>query len=228
MGKCLFVTGTGTDVGKTYVTALVVKRLRDSGRNAGYYKAAISGAEQRPEGKLWPGDACYVNEIAGLGETWDRLVSYVYPEAVSPHLAAKLRQEPMDFRKVEEDFLRAKSHYDYLTMEGSGGIVCPLRWDEEEHVVLDDLVKRLGLSVLLVADAGLGTINGTVLTVSYLRSRQIPVKGIVLNRFHPGDVMEEDNLAMVEEMTGVPVVAKVKEGDETLEMDGAALAALYE
>lgn len=228
MGKCLFVTGTGTDVGKTYVTALIVKKLREGGKNAGYYKAAISGAEKMVDGALLPGDAYYVNEVANIGEKTQHLVSYVYSEAVSPHLAAKIQKKPIEFRKIAADFSWAKNHYDYLTMEGSGGIICPLRWDEQEHMILDDLIKKLGLSVLIVAEAGLGTINAAVLTVSHLKSRQIPIKGIILNRYHPGDVMENDNLLMIEAMTGVRVVAKVKENETELDINVEELARFYE
>ena len=228
MGKSLFVTGTGTDVGKTYVTALIVKKLRESGKNAGYYKAAISGAERDEQGELLPGDALYVNETARIGEQTSRLVSYVYPEAVSPHLAAKLNRCPIDFQRISQDFQSAKERYNYLTMEGSGGIVCPLRWDDREHLGLDDLVHKLGLSVLVVAHAGLGTLNSTVLTIEHLRLREIPVKGILLNHFHPGNCMEEDNRRMVEEMTSVPVLAVIQENAADLEMDAEVLASLYE
>lgn len=229
MGKALFITGTGTDVGKTYVTALIVKCLRDAGLDAGYYKAAISGAEKDEEdGTLHAGDALYVKETAELSETQEELVSYVYEAAVSPHLAAQLDNKPIDFDVVEKDFRRALSQHEYITMEGSGGIICPLRWDKEQHVILDDLVLRLGLGALIVADAGLGTINAAVLTVEHLRARGIPVRGIILNRFHEGDVMEEDNLDMVEALTGVKVVATVKSGDEALDMDAKELAALYQ
>lgn len=227
MGKCLFITGTGTDIGKTYVTGLIVKKLRDAGRKAGYYKAALSGAEIGKKGELLPGDALYVNRIASIGETVPNLVSYIYKEAVSPHLAAKLNKEPIDFDKVETDFQRAKTKYDYLTMEGSGGIICPLRWDEKRHVILDDLVKKLGLAVMIVADAGLGTINNAVLTVEHLRARAIPVQGIILNNYHPGDVMEEDNRKMIEAITGVKVIAVVGKGDTELAIEADALASLY-
>lgn len=229
MGKALFITGTGTDVGKTYVTALIVKCLRDAGLDAGYYKAAISGAEKDEEdGTLHAGDALYVKEIAELSETQEELVSYVYEAAVSPHLAAQLDNNPIDFDVVEKDFRRALSQHEYITMEGSGGIICPLRWDKEQHVILDDLVLRLGLGALIVADAGLGTINAAVLTVEHLRARNIPIRGIILNRFHDGDIMEEDNLDMVEALTGVKVVATVKSGDEALDMDAEELAKLYQ
>ncbi len=228
MGKALFVTGTGTDIGKTYVTALIVKKLRDSGRSSGYYKAAISGAETDETGRLLPGDALYVKQTAQIGESPAPLVSYVYPEAVSPHLAARLNHDPIRMERIDRDFALAKASFDYLTMEGSGGIICPLRWDEEEKFGLDDMVKHLGLSVLMVAHAGLGTINAAVLTAKYLDSRRIPVKGIILNHFHPHDIMEEDNLRMIEEMTGIPVVATVRDNAKELDMAAEKLASLYE
>ena len=227
MGKCLFVTGTGTDVGKTYVTGLIVKRLRDAGISAGYYKAAVSGATVDEAGCLVPDDAAYVNSVAGLHKPLEELVSFIYPDAVSPHLAAKLHRVPLDMEKVQRDFSWARDRHEYLTVEGSGGIVCPLRWDETAHIGLDDLVQRMGIPVLVVADSGLGTINATVLTVEHLHHRRIPVRGIVLNRFHEENVMEQDNLCMVEEMTGVPVLAKVQEGAQALDMEVEKLSALY-
>ena len=229
MGKALFITGTGIGVGKTYVAALIVKRLRDAGLDAGYYKAAISGAEKDEEdGTLHAGDALYVKEIAELPEAQEELVSYIYEAATAPHLAAQLDNNPIDFDRVEKDYQRALAAHDYLIMEGIGGIICPLRWDKTEHLLLDDLVKRLCLDVLIVADAGLGTINATTLTVEHLRGRGIPIRGIILNRFHNGDIMEEDNLDMIEAITGIKVIATVGSGDENLDMDAKALAALFE
>ena len=227
MGKALFITGTGTDVGKTYVTALIVKKLREAGLSSGYYQAARAGAVPAAAGSLQPGDARYVYRVAKLGESVGDLVSYVYEDAVSPHLAAKLCQQPIDFARVREDFACAKERCDYLTMEGSGGIICPLRWDATQHVVLDDLVKELDLGVLVVADAGLGTINSTVLTIEHLRRREIPVRGVIFNRYVSGDRMQEDNAAMIEQLTGVKVLACVKEGDQDLDIADAVLHRLY-
>jgi len=226
MGKALFVTGTGTDIGKTYVTGLIVKCLRDAGFAAGYYKAALSGAEVAADGTLLPGDALHVAHVAGLNAA-DVTVSYVYRDAVSPHLAAQIEHRPMDFAKVAQDYCRAKEHTDYLTVEGSGGIICPLRWDGDEHVVLDDLAVRLGLSALVVADAGLGTINAAVLTAEHLRARGIPLRGFIFNNWQ-GGLMQEDNVRMVEEITGARVLARVPHGAAELPMRADALAALYE
>jgi len=226
MGKALFVTGTGTDIGKTYVTGLIVKCLRDAGLSAGYYKAALSGAEVAADGTLLPGDALHVARVAGL-DAADVTVSYVYRDAVSPHLAAQIEHRPMDFAKVAEDYRRAKERTDYLTVEGSGGIICPLRWDDDEHVVLDDLAVRLGLAALVVADAGLGTINAAVLTAEHLHARGIPLRGFIFNNWQ-GGLMQEDNVRMVEEITGAHVLARVPHGATELPMGADALAALYE
>ena len=226
MGKALFVTGTGTDIGKTYVTGLIVKCLRDAGLSAGYYKAALSGAEVAADGTLLPGDALHVARAAGL-DAADVTVSYVYRDAVSPHLAAQIEHRPMDFAKVAEDYRRAKERTDYLTVEGSGGIICPLRWDDDEHVVLDDLAVRLGLAALVVADAGLGTINAAVLTAEHLYARGIPLRGFIFNNWQ-GGLMQEDNVRMVEEITGAHVLARVPHGATELPMGADTLAALYE
>ena len=85
MGRGLFITGTDTDVGKTYVTALLVKTLRSAGYDVGYYKAAISGARTVEES-----DAGFVNRFAQICEPEDMLLSYLYQNAVSPHLAARI------------------------------------------------------------------------------------------------------------------------------------------
>ena len=227
MGKALFVVGTGTDVGKTYVTGLIVKKLRDAGYRAGYYKAALSGAVPDAQGTLVPGDVRHVQDAAGFPPDGPAAVSYVYREAVSPHLAALWNDRPIDPDRVRADFARAKDYYELLTMEGSGGIICPLRWDAEQKLILDDLVKMLGLGALVVADAGLGTINAAVLTIAHLQRREIPVRGVILNNYHAGDPMEEDNRRMIEEMTGVPVIAGVAPNAAELDMDAARLAALY-
>lgn len=227
MGKAIFVTGTGTDVGKTYVTGLLVKKIRDAGLDGSYYKAALSGAEPDGQGNLVPGDAAWVKETAGLKDPLTDLVTYVYREAVSPHLAARINHRPVELETIREAFQKARARHEYLTMEGSGGILCPLRWDERQHLLLEDMIRALDLGCLLVADAGLGTINSTVLTVEYLQHRSIPVRGILFNRWKPGDRMQEDNRAMVEERTGIPVLACVKEGDRELEGPLDGLLAAY-
>lgn len=227
MSKKIFVAGTGTDVGKTYVAGLMVKKLKEGGRSAGYYKAAMSGNERLGDGSLIPGDALYVKKVSGIAQPLGQMCPYVYEEAVSPHLASRLEGNPVRLDVVEKGFGEVCREYEYVTVEGSGGILCPIRFDEEK-LWLEDVIQRLGLSCVLVADAGLGTINSVGLTAEYMRSKRIPVKGVIFNRFHKGNVMEEDNVRMCEYLTGLPALALVEDGAGDLAMDGELLASLYE
>lgn len=227
MSKKLFITGTGTDVGKTYVSGLILKKLKESGVSAAYYKAAMSGNERSADGSLIPGDALHVKRVSGISQPLEEMCPYVYETAVSPHLASQMEGNPIQMEVVLEGFRKACQGYEYVTMEGSGGILCPICFDEEE-IWLSDVVKACDLGCLIVADAGLGTINAVGLTAFYLKAHDIPLKGIIFNHFQPGDPMQEDNLKMCEHLTGAKVVACVRDGDTELELSAELLQSLYE
>ncbi|WP_295683009.1 dethiobiotin synthase [uncultured Fibrobacter sp.] len=216
MSKGYFVTATGTDVGKTFVTALLVKKWRDSGIDAGYYKAALSGAELR-NGKWVAGDADYVKRIANLPDTQEQLVSYVYKEAVSPHLAARKEGNFVELTKVKADFEAACARHEFIFAEGSGGIICPVRYDDQK-IFLEDVIKTVNLPILVVTTAALGSINACVLTVEYARSRGLDVRGLIVNRYgSSGNLeMEDDNIRMMQDLTGLEILAKVKDDDTDL------------
>ena len=226
MAKKIFITGTGTDIGKTYVTGLILKKLRQSGHSAAYYKAAMSGNQRDADGHLIPGDALHVKEASGISQPLETMCPYVYEAAVSPHLASRLEGDPVQMDVVRAGFAKVCAAYDYVTMEGSGGIVCPIDFDSS-RLQLEDVIRDLDLSSILIADAGLGTINGVVLTAEYMKAKDLELKGIIFNNFHPGDVMEEDNIRMCEYYTGLPTLACVRPGDTELDMDADDLAALY-
>ena len=227
MSKALFVTGTGTDTGKTYVTGLIVKKLQEAQKNPAYYKAAMSGNDRRPDGTLIPGDALAVQTMSGIDQSLTSMCPYVYEHAYSPHLASRLEGNPVVMDVVTHGFADVTAVYDYVTVEGSGGILCPICFDEAK-IQLEDVVKELHLSSILIADAGLGTINSVVLTAEYMKTHGLPLKGIIFNHYHPGDVMEDDNIFMCEHMTGLPTLAKVQDGDTELDMNIDALCALYD
>ena len=227
MSKALFVTGTGTDTGKTYVTGLIVKKLQEAKKNPAYYKAAMSGNDRRPDGTLIPGDALEVQTMSGIDQSLTSMCPYVYEHAYSPHLASRLEGNPVVMDVVTQGFADVTAVYDYVTVEGSGGILCPICFDEA-RIQLEDVVKELHLSSILIADAGLGTINSVVLTAEYMKTHGLPLKGIIFNHYHPGDVMEDDNIFMCEHMTGLPTLAKVQDDDTELDMNIDALCALYD
>ena len=201
--KGIFITGTGTDIGKTYVTALLAKYYKEHGIDVAYYKAAISGADTIRES-----DAGYVKKVAGLDQQDESMVSYLYSEAVSPHLAAKINECPIEMEKVISDYHAVRDSHGFTVVEGSGGIVCPIRYDDKTKILLPDVVKALGLSVIIVADAGLGTIHNVVTTVAYIRSLEIEIEGIILNNY-TGDFMQKDNYYMIEELSKIHVLAVV-------------------
>ena len=227
MSKCLFVTGTRTDIGKTYVSGLIVKKLRESGVNAAYYKAAMSGNERGADKSLIPGDALYVKKVSGISQPLKDMCPYIYENAVSPHLASRIEGNPVQMEVVLDGFRKVCDSHEYVTMEGSGGILCPICFDEAK-IWLPDVIRACGAGCLLVADAGLGTINDVGLTAFYMKEYGIPLRGIIFNHYKPGDVMQEDNIKMCEYLTGEKVVACVKDTDTELNISVEALKALYE
>ena len=220
--KGLYILGTGTDVGKTYITALWLKGLREAGHDVAYYKAAVSGAPSITES-----DAGYVKQVVGLSQADETLLSYVFDEAVSPHLAARHEGKVIDRTVVNKNFCHVARAHAYTTVEGSGGIICPLHVTDTELYMLEDVVKDLNLPTIVVGTAALGTINSTVLTIHYLQSKGIPVKGIIVNQY-TGNPMEEDNCVMMERLTGIPVLDRVGPGQTSLHMDMDAMLSCYE
>lgn len=217
MAKNIFITATGTDVGKTYVSGLIVKKMRECGFNCGYYKPVLSGVEVK-DGKLIQSDCNYVVKKANLTQEADDCVSYYWKEAVSPHLASVRAGDKILTSKIIEDFSNKNKEFDYLLTEGAGGITCPLRLQGGEKYLLSDLIKELNSPILIVADGGLGTINSVLLTVDYAIGKNIKINGIILNNYEPDNFMHEDNLKQIEYLTGLPVVATVQKNQNDIEL----------
>ncbi len=224
MAKSLFITATGTDIGKTYVSGLIVKKMRENGFNCGYYKPVLSGAI-RINNELTPGDCVHVVKTAGLNIEPMNCLSYCFEDAVSPHLASKKAGITIDISKILTDYKKLSADYDYILTEGAGGITCPII---EDNYLMWNLIKDLGLNTLVVADGGLGTINSVLTTVEYMQNRDISIKGIILNNFDKEDFMHRDNLEMVEKMTGIKVITTVGKNDTDLLITKENLEGLFE
>lgn len=207
MAKAIFITATGTDIGKTYVSGLIAKHIKDKGLNIGYYKAALSGSNDIKDSDAW-----YVKQQADLLDSYDEMVSYTYKHAYSPHLAAQIEGNPPDIKIIKNAYKDISKKHDYMIVEGSGGIICPIRYDSNQKIFLEDIIKELNIPSLIIADAGLGTINSTVLTIEYMRSKNLKINGVILNRFEMANKMHEDNQKMVEKMTGVKIIGVVIDG----------------
>lgn len=223
--KSVFVTATGTDIGKTYVSALLVKKMRELKFNCGYYKPVLSGAIRQSDGSLLPGDCNFVVKTSGIDISPEKCVTYCFEEAVSPHLAAARQGVNISCNTINADYYKLAEQYDYLVVEGAGGITCPVNLKEE--ILLPDIIKSLGLKILIVADAGLGTINSVLLTVEYAKSHDINICGIILNNFDDTNFMHVDNKKQIEYLTGIKVLAEVSTGDESLNIDLNSLEKIF-
>lgn len=217
MSKNVFITATDTDIGKTYVSALIVKKMRETKFNCGYYKPVLSGVMEK-DGKLTESDCNYVINTAKIPAVANNCVTYWWKEAVSPHLAAERAGVTIDIGKIKETFIQKQKEYEYLLIEGAGGITCPLRLKNGEKYLLKDLIKDLDVNIIIVADGGLGTINSTLLTVEYARQNNINIEGIILNNYNPDNFMHQDNLKQVEYLTGVKVISTVQKNQTDIDL----------
>ncbi|MDR2489774.1 MAG: dethiobiotin synthase [Spirochaetaceae bacterium] len=210
----IFICGTGTDAGKTYISALLLKQLKADGVNAAYYKAAMSGAMQTTGGASVT-DCSYAAAFAGLDPSACR-VSYRYAAPVSPHLAARLEGMPSpQLERIVQDYQELAAAYDFVVAEGSGGIVCPLRCDSSGVLMQAGVIEALRLDTALVSPCSLGSINAAVLTTAYLRQKQIPLRGVIINRY-TGGAMQDDNIHMIELLCESPILTVVKEGQRSM------------
>lgn len=204
----LFITGTDTEVGKTYVGAVVARALVAAGRRVGVYKPAASGCWARGE-ELVSDDALLLWQAAGRPGDLDRVCPQRFEAPLAPHLAAREEGRELDAALLRSgvDYWRGRS--DVILVEGAGGLLTPL--GDREFVA--DLAADLGFPLIVVARNALGTINHTLLTLHAAATfrRPLAVAGVVLNRPAPpsDDPSTETNRRELALRAGVPILAEV-------------------
>jgi dethiobiotin synthetase len=204
----VFVTGTGTDVGKTVVAATMAGTAHAGGSRVAVFKPAVSGLDEYPPRReAWESapklpDHALLRLAARSAQGDDQIAPYRYGPAVSPHLAAELAGERIDPERLRGAALAVTEDADLLICEGVGGFLVPLTAD----YLVRDLARDLGLPVVVVAAPGLGTINHTLLTIESVRAAGLEVASVVLNRW-PGSpsAMERSNLETIERLGRVVV-----------------------
>ncbi|MBI3323500.1 MAG: adenosylmethionine--8-amino-7-oxononanoate transaminase [Candidatus Omnitrophica bacterium] len=214
MRSGLFVTGTDTGVGKTVVTAALARALRRRGVDVGVMKPVATGCRRR-NGTLHSGDAERLLRASGASDSLDLVCPYRFEPPVAPLVALRQAQgerksvrgelvEPrtVSLDRIEEAFRELARRHEVVLVEGIGGLLVPL---SGRHTVAD-LARRLGLPVLIVARAGLGTINHTLLTLETARSDGLEVAGVVLNGFSGRPTLaEKTNPAVIRRLGNVPL-----------------------
>jgi dethiobiotin synthetase len=204
----LFITGTDTGVGKTVVAAAIANHFVRRGLRVGVFKPIATGCLHRREG-LVSEDAEFLAHHAQSTFPLDVICPVRYAESLAPAVAAQRAGEPVDWMRIDRALHQIASQSDVLIVEGVGGLLVPL---DDASLVLD-MIRWLGMPVVIVARAGLGTINHTLLTSIALRSAGVPIAGIVINKYPvdtPGTA-EETNPAIIEQWSQLQVLCLAPE-----------------
>lgn len=211
--KAIFVTGTDTSVGKTFICSLLLRFLRDKGIRAGYQKWVSTGGDEPPA------DLRYCLDFAGLEYDHDMLdlwVPYRFRFPASPHLAAELENRAVDPKLVVKRYNEMSARYEMVVVEGVGGVLVPLRND----LLLADLLARVQIPAIIVARSGLGTLNHTLLTLEALRNRNIDILGVVFSdsSAEEDETLVKSNMETIEEAGQVRILGRMR---RCADLDGA-------
>lgn len=197
----LFITGTDTAVGKTEVTCALVANARAAGVDAVAMKPAQSGVTPGE-----PTDADRLHAACDGVEPLEVLCPYSFAAPLAPAVAARLEGRQVSFGAIVDGVRALAARHEAVLVEGAGGLLVPLT----EQETYADLAVALGLSVLVVARAGLGTVNHTALTVEALRARGLVLAAIVLNQAcETDDPSVPYNPAEIARVTGREPVARL-------------------
>jgi dethiobiotin synthetase len=199
----LFITGSDTGVGKTIVAGGVAAWFVRRGMRVGVCKPIATGCQHRREG-LVSEDAEFLAHHADSEFPLDLICPQRYVEPLAPAIAAERAGQPIDWTAVDRSLRAISAKSDVMIVEGVGGVCVPL---DSDHTVLD-LARWLGLSAVIVARPGLGTINHTLLTAGALRQAGVRIAGVVINQYPsetPG-IAEETNPRAIERWGKLPIL----------------------
>ena len=201
MKNGLFITGTGTGVGKTVVSAMICRRLRSAGYDTVFYKPVQTGAS----GKIAP-DCEFVQKA-----TDDQVATgntYLFKLPSSPHLAAEKEKTNVSISRIKTDYAKLSKAHDFVIVEGAGGLSVPLN---RKGTLISDIPRGLKLNTLIVSNAGLGAINHVSLTANFAKSKGIYVSAVILisDKRKPSEI-EKDNCRILKQMLKLESVCLVK------------------
>ncbi len=197
-----FITGTDTAVGKTYVTALIVRSLRAEGVDAIGFKPISCGDRE---------DASILATASGLRV--EDVNPLHFNAALAPHVAALLESRTIDPAELVSSFEAISGKHQTVLVEGAGGWEVPVT----EQYFISDLAKDLGLPVILVAANRLGALNHILLTLAAIRSKGLTCAGIILNQLEDEmDTPMITNKGIIESLTDIPLLDHIIHGQDFL------------
>jgi dethiobiotin synthetase len=210
MSQRLFITSTGTGIGKTFITAALARQARALGKSVAAYKPVISGFDPaKPE----ESDTGVLLHSLGLSLTPENIARispwrFVMPLAAS--MAARLENRKLDFDELVAQGQKAMNgSEDTVLIEGVGGVMVPL---DERHTVID-WIEVLEIQVMLVVGSYLGTISHTLTALSVLEQRAIPVFAVIVNESETGDVSLQATVEELSNWTRLPLIVVKRRED---------------
>ena len=214
----VFVTGTGTDVGKTFVTAALVRHLRSAGKNVDAYKPVVSGFDPANAAASDPGVLLSALGRATTDNEIARIAPWRFAAPLSPDLAAKAEGRVLDFKALVDFSRDAAYGRGTIFIEGVGGIMVPL---DQTHTVLD-WMSALRIPVLVVAGSYLGTISHTLTALHVLAQRNLDIAGVVVSESTASGASLDDTVATIArfavpiDVIGLPRLSSGTEPDRSV------------
>ena len=194
----IFITGTDTGIGKTYITLLLANYFMGEGIDVGIMKPISAGPQKE-------NDALYLKKRLKLKDPISLINPVHLNLPLAPYVAAAEAKTKINLKEIFRAFKKLESLHELILVEGVGGVLVPIKKD----YFVADMIKDFGLSTIIVARAGLGTINHTLLTIEALKQRKINIFGIIMNGFNGQDLSEKTNVKMIEELSGIRVIAQI-------------------
>ena len=195
-----FVTGSDTDVGKTWIACEIVRQLRQLGLDVVTRKPAESGCRESDSGELLTHDAAALQAANGHRETLERITPYRYRAALAPHRAARLDNQRIELRALIDACDRDHPNQ-RLIVEGAGGFYSPLA----ENGLNADLASALQLPVIVVVNDRIGAVNQALMTLQAVNSRHLNVAAVVLNQVQASSDNDMDNAADLLPYCNLPI-----------------------
>ena len=208
-----FITGIDTDIGKTFVTKGLALAFQKRGMQTGVFKPLQSGAIQTQNGKLAPD----LEAVKKLSNEINTKCSYLLDGEVSPALAARLAGVKIDVNKIKSDFDEFKTKNKITLVEGAGGILAPATDD----FLCADLIKVLQIPIIIVTVPFLGRLNHTLLTVHYAKTKNIPIKGIIINKIpqKTEDLATQNFIKELKMYTDTAILGAISDLSDTSEIE---------
>ena len=202
MLKSLFITGTDTDVGKTYITAGLAVVLQKMDVDVGVMKPFAAGSAQKKGYKSE--DIEILSRAANTCDPENLVNPQFFPIPASPYTAWKKLKTKPKVSTILSSFKKLSKLHDMLLVEGMGGIMTPILKD----YYITNLIKEMKIPTVIVTRSKIGTVNHTVMTVKMCEKYKIPIKGIIINNFDKGYSIK-DLTRDLENLTGVPVLGSI-------------------